>query len=140
MIRTFIFGGVTLAVAAAITWVAPNDKFIGDTLLLCALFATSNFTFWYLAKSRWKLLNAGRSLAYVFLALDFVLLQNSLSVWLSTEYFGRQVIRSMMYLGIVVAVFSMTRTLWTIQHREQTVLPEQVPRYLDQFSKKSDSL
>ena len=137
MMRTISLGAATLGAAVLMTWFTPDDKLLGDSLMLLALLVCVNFTFWYVTKARWKLLNAGRSLLYVFLALDFVLLQNSLSVWVGTDYFGRHVVRSMMYLSIVVSVIDMSYTLWQIFQRPPRPVPPGV-KYIDEID--GDSL
>ena len=139
MMRTLGLGTLTLGSAALLTWFIDDDRIVGDVALLVATAVCLNFTFWYSARSRWKLLNAGRSLLYVFLALDLVLLQNSLSVWVGPEYFGRQILRAMMYTSIVVAVIGMSWTLWRILQREPTPIPEGT-RYLDEIDLEKDHL
>lgn len=129
MIRTASTVACTLVVGAIIA-VVFEARQAGDWLMLLSFFVMANFTFWYSTKSRWKLLNAGRSLLYVSLAVTFLLGQNSLSVFLGSEYFGRAVFRVEMYFAIIVAGVGMSWVLWKIQQRDPTLLPPE-RRYKD---------
>ena len=129
VIRTLSSVGATVASGAALAVMFEAGD-IADILLVVASVASWTFTVLYATRSRWRLLNAGRSLLYVFAALSIVLTQNALSVWWGTEYPGRGVFRTQMYLGLTVAVIGMLHTLWKIQRREhQTPCPNAAERF-----------
>ena len=124
--RALAAGAATVAVGTAIAVTFPA-KLAGDYLLLVATAIAWTFTILYGSRSRWRLLNAGRSLLYVMLSLSIVLTQNSLSVYF-TNYFGRGVFRVDMYLCLSVALTAMLVTLWRIQRSDKrTRCPDSDP-------------
>lgn len=117
MIKALAAGAATVAVGTAIAVVFPAKQ-AGDYMLLVAAGLSWAFTILYGTRSRWRLLNAGRSLLYVMLSLSIVLTQNALSVYLQ-NYFGRGVFRVDMYLCLSVALAAMLVTLWRIQRSDK---------------------
>lgn len=115
--RALAAGAATVAAGTAIAVIFPA-KAAGDYLLLVATAVSWTFTILYGTRSRWRLLNAGRSLLYVMLSLSIVLTQNSLSVYLQ-NYYGRGVFRVDMYLCLSVALSAMLVTLWRIQRSDK---------------------
>jgi hypothetical protein len=115
--RALAAGAATVAVGTAIAVIFPAKQ-AGDLLLLIAAGVSWTFTILYGTRSRWRLLNAGRSLLYVMLSLSIVLTQNALSVYFQ-NYFGRGVFRVDMYLCLSVALAAMLVTLWRIQRSDR---------------------
>lgn len=118
MMRTLAAGAATFT-AGAVLAVAFDANIVGDVFLVASAIVAWAFTLLYGTRSRWRLLNAGRSLLYVFIALSFVLTQNALSVYLGSNYWGRGVIRDLEYVSLFVAIVSMVHTLWRIQRSER---------------------
>ncbi|OZC62370.1 hypothetical protein CH267_02195 [Rhodococcus sp. 06-621-2] len=118
MYRAIAASATTLAVGAVLAAVF-EAKQAGDILLLVAATVSWAFTILYATRSRWRLLNAGRSLLYVMLSLSIVLTQNAASIYLGSNYLGRGVIRVEMYWCLVVAVSAMTVVLVRIQHSDR---------------------
>lgn len=115
--RALAAGAATVAVGTTIAVIFPAKQ-AGDLLLLIAAGVSWTFTILYGTRSRWRLLNAGRSLLYVMLSLSIVLTQNALSVYFQ-NYFGRGVFRVDMYLCLSVALAAMLVTLWRIQRSDK---------------------
>ncbi|OLT33663.1 hypothetical protein BJF84_21245 [Rhodococcus sp. CUA-806] len=116
--RTLAASAATLTAGAALAVVFDANA-VGDVFLVASATVSWVFTLLYSTRSRWRLLNAGRSLLYVFIALSFVLTQNALSVYLGSDYWGRGVIRDLEYVSLFVAIVSMVNTLWRIQRSER---------------------
>lgn len=125
MFRAIAASATTLAVGGLIA-LSFEAKQAGDTLLLIAAAVSWVFTILYATRSRWRLLNAGRSLLYVMLSLSVVLTQNAMSIYFA-NYWGRGVFRVEMYLCLVVAVSAMTLVLVRIQRSDKrTDCPKRV--------------
>lgn len=118
MYRAIGASAATLAVGGVIA-VVFEAKQAGDILLLVAAAVSWTFTILYATRSRWRLLNAGRSLLYVMLSLSIVLTQNAMSIYFGSNYLGRGVIRVEMYFCLFVAVAAMTFALVRIQRSDR---------------------
>lgn len=86
---------------------------VADVLLLLALPPVILFIGFYGWRSPWRDLVAGRSLLYVLVALAAVLAQNAASVFIGSDYLGRELIRVVLYGGLVVTLW---RMLWVLLH------------------------
>lgn len=84
------------------------------------------FTILYIARSPWERNEIGRIYAGKSVLLSLVMIQIGLSVWISTEYPGRQWARLLIYSAGAVAYMPMIVSLWRHQqadrrrHRDQT--------------------
>ncbi|GGG04023.1 hypothetical protein GCM10007304_17700 [Rhodococcoides trifolii] len=118
MIRTLTSVAATLTTGGALALVTDANR-TADYFLVASALTAWAFVGLYGTRSRWRLLNAGRSLLYVFVALALVLTQNAASVFLGADYFGRGVLRQIEYWSLWVALLGMLHTLWGIQRSER---------------------
>lgn len=88
---------------------------LADALLLTAAVLAAAFVGRYATRSRWRLNPVGRSLMYVMGALAAVLAQNSASVYIGTDYLGREVVRLLLYAALVLTLLGLLRTLFREQ-------------------------
>jgi hypothetical protein len=131
VIRTLRNVAATLGCGGVLALVTDANQ-TADFFLVASAAAAWTFVALYGTRSRWRLLNAGRSVLYVFVALAVVLTQNAASVYLGSAYPGRGVLRLMEYLSLFVAVAGMLHTLWLIQRSERrTPCPGPVARFND---------
>ena len=97
---------------------------IGDVILLTSFPALALFVGFYFAKSPWRTLLVGRSLMYFALSLMLVVLTVSLSLWLGSDYPGREWVRLVAYAVVSLTTWRLFFTLRYIQ--KQSMDDEQV--------------
>lgn len=98
---------------------------VGNALLLLSVIPLTLFVVLYVTRSRWRTLLAGRSLLYLSVALDAVLVQAAASVFLGLNYPFREEIRLVLYGSVLLAFLRMLQTLLRVQSGKATgILPD----------------
>ncbi|GAB2907138.1 hypothetical protein GCM10027047_01790 [Rhodococcus aerolatus] len=98
---------------------------VGNALLLLSVVPLTIFVVLYVTRSRWRTLLAGRSLLYLSVALDAVLVQAAASVFLGVNYPLREEIRLVLYGSVLLAFVRMLQTLIRVQSGKATgILPD----------------
>lgn len=90
------------------------------------------FTFSYGLFFRWRRTQPGRSLMYMFMAFDLLILLNMLGRWFGPDYWGRDVLRPVIYSLLVFAIWRLVIVLWANWKRGSAILDlESRPRKKD---------
>lgn len=86
---------------------------LGDVTLLSAIPALALFVLYYYFGSPWKTFLVGRSLMYFAVSLLVIIAIVTLSVWLGTDYFGREWLR---LAGYLLVSWTTWRLFFTLRH------------------------
>jgi hypothetical protein len=93
----------------------------GDILLLTAIPALMLFVGFYFYKSPWNQFLVGRSLMYFAVSLLVIIATVAASVWLGTDYYGREWIRLASYLLVSITTWRLFFTLRYVQKQGEIV-------------------
>ena len=85
---------------------------IADIGVIVTLLAVVVFAVSYAAFFNWRKTPAGRALMYVFLSLSAVTGLVFLAIWVGPDYWGRDVIRAVVWGTVAAAMIRLVWVLW----------------------------
>lgn len=106
---------------------AITDRF-ADVGIIVAFIAAFGFVVSYATFFRWRKTPAGRSLLYFVAALIAVAFLSFLGRWLGPEYWGRVLIRPIVWWTVAGTAIRLTWVLWTSSRNNQSLDIESRPR------------
>lgn len=94
---------------------------IDPTLAANILFTLFTLSAWgfvvlYALRSNWRATRAGRTVMYLAGSFAAVGSQVAVSIWLGSDYPGRDFVRLSLYYGIALTMLNLTWTLWRYQN------------------------
>lgn len=101
---------------------------IADVGIIFAFVAAVVFVVSYASFFNWRLTAAGRSLMYFVIALLSVALLSFLGRWLGPEYWGREILRPVVWWAVAATATRLTWVLWTSSRQGHSLDIESRPR------------
>lgn len=116
-------GNAILAIAAALGFLLNfwfEYQRVTTVYLSVMTLAAGSFCLLYATKSQWRKTAPGRALMYSSLSLFLLGAQISATLIFGEFYPGRGVVRTILYLGLVIATLNLNLTLFRIQRHPFT--------------------